>query len=128
MFVFFDRSFRNGVKRKPTSKPRGAEKKRPDKRKKSGCSRLHGESVLCICTLLRARHIAGIEQLVIRIATSILRPCKHLIDLWTKADDGAQPFQIKIIPFEDDPTSMFVMLKSLSSEIDYFISPCDSTA
>ena len=26
MFVFFDRSFRNGVKRKPTSKPRGAEK------------------------------------------------------------------------------------------------------
>lgn len=76
----------------------------------------------------RARHIAGIEQLVIRIGTSILRPCKRLIDLWTKADDGAQPFQIKIIPFEDDPTSMSVMLKSLGSEIDCFISPCDSTA
>lgn len=75
-----------------------------------------------------ARHIAGVERLVIRIGTSILRPCKRLIDLWTKADDGEQPFQIKIVPFEDDPTSMSVMLKSLGSEIDCFISPCDSTA
>lgn len=76
----------------------------------------------------RARHIAGVERLVIRIGTSILRPCKRLIDLWTKADDGEQPFQIKIVPFEDDPASMSVMLKSMGSEIDCFISPCDSVA
>jgi len=76
----------------------------------------------------RARHIAGVERFVIRIGTSILRPCKRLIDLWTKAADGEQPFQIKIVPFEDDPASMSVMLKSLGSEIDCFISPCDSVA
>lgn len=76
----------------------------------------------------RARRIAGVEQFVIRIGTSILRPCKRLIELWAKADDGKQPFQIKIIPFEDDPASMSVMLKSLGSEIDCFISPCDSVA
>ena len=76
----------------------------------------------------RARHIAGVERFVIRIGTSILRPCKRLIDLWTKVDDGEQPFQIKIVPFEDDPASMSAMLKSLGSEIDCFISPCDSVA
>ena len=76
----------------------------------------------------RARHIAGVERLVIRIGTSILRLCKRLIDLWTKAYDGEQPFQIKIVPFEDDPASMSAMLKSLGSEIDCFISPCDSVA
>ena len=74
----------------------------------------------------RAKKIAGVEQSVIRIGTSILRPCKRLIDLWTKADDGTQPFQIKIIPFEDDPIGISAMMKSLGNEIDCFIGPCDS--
>ena len=76
----------------------------------------------------RAKKIAGIEQDVIRIGTSILRPCKQLIDLWAKVDDGTQPFQIKVIPFEDAPASMSIMLKSLGSEIDCFVGPCDSVA
>ena len=74
----------------------------------------------------RAKKIAGVEQSVIRIGTSILRPCKRLIDLWTKADDGTQPFQIKIIPFEDDPIGISTMMKSLGNEIDCVIGPCDS--
>lgn len=76
----------------------------------------------------KARRIAGIEQSVIRIGTSIMRPCKQLVDLWTKADDGTQSFQIKIIPFKDDPASISSMLKSLGNEIDCFVSPCDSAA
>lgn len=32
----------------------------------------------------RARQIGGVEQSVIRIGTSILRPCKRLIDLWKR--------------------------------------------
>lgn len=76
----------------------------------------------------RARQIAGVEQVVIRIGTSILRPCKRLIDLWAKTDDGTQPFQIKIVPFEDDPASIATMMKSLGSEIDCFVGPCDSVA
>ena len=76
----------------------------------------------------RARQIASVEQLVIRIGTSILRPCKRLIDLWAKADDGSNRFQIKIVPFEDDPANMSAMMKSLGREIDCFVSPCDSAA
>lgn len=74
----------------------------------------------------KARQIAGIEQSIIRIGTSIMRPCKRLVDLWTSVDDGTQPFQIKIIPFEDDPASISAMLKSLGNEIDCFVGPCDS--
>lgn len=76
----------------------------------------------------KARQIAGIEQSIIRIGTSIMRPCKRLVDLWTSVDDGTQPFQIKIIPFEDDPASISAMLKSLGNEIDCFVGPCDSAA
>lgn len=76
----------------------------------------------------RARKIAGVEQPVIRIGTSILRPCKRLIDLWAKADDGAQSFQIKVVPFEDDPASISAMMKSLGNEIDCFVGPCDSVS
>lgn len=76
----------------------------------------------------RARKIAGVEQPVIRIGTSILRPCKRLIDLWAKADDGAQAFQIKVVPFEDDPASISAMMKSLGNEIDCFVGPCDSVS
>lgn len=74
----------------------------------------------------RARQIAGISQPVIRIGTSILRPCKRLMDLWTKVDDGT--VQMRIVPFEDDPAGMASMLNSLGNEIDCFVSPCDSAA
>lgn len=74
----------------------------------------------------KARQIAGIEQFIIRIGTSVLRPCKPLVDLWSKIDDGSLPFKIKIVPFDDNPAGISAMLKSLGSEIDCFVSPCDS--
>lgn len=76
----------------------------------------------------RARKIAGANQHVISIGTSILRPCRRLMELWALADDGTQNFQIQIVPFEDDPVSMADMMNSLGSRIDCFISPCDSAA
>jgi DNA-binding transcriptional LysR family regulator len=71
----------------------------------------------------RARQIAGEEQYVIRVGTSLLRPCKVLMDLWSKINDGNLPFQIKIVPFEDDMTST---VASLGKEIDCFVGPCGS--
>lgn len=65
----------------------------------------------------RARKIAGVEQPIIRIGTSILRPCKRLIDLWARVDDGTQPFQIKIIPFEDTIITYVVDKRAFKSMI-----------
>lgn len=73
-----------------------------------------------------ARHIEGTAQATIRIGTSLLRPCRRLMDYWTAHDTGTQPFQIQVIPFEDDPASMTNMFKSLGKDIDCFVSPCDS--
>ncbi len=74
----------------------------------------------------KARQLAAAEQNVIRVGTSILRPCKRLIDLWAEIDDGSQPFQIRIVPFDDEPHSLNAVLSSLGSQIDCFVGPCDS--
>ena len=74
----------------------------------------------------KARQLAESEQNIIRIGTSIMRPCKRLIDLWAEIDDGSLPFQIRIVPFEDDPAALDSVLSSLGNQIDCFISPCNS--
>ena len=74
----------------------------------------------------KARQLAASEQNTIRIGTSILRPCKKLIDLWSEIDDGSLPFQIHIIPFDDDPAGLDSVLSSLGNQVDCFVAPCDS--
>ncbi len=76
--------------------------------------------------IARTRQIARNEKQAIRIGTSILRPCKMLVDLWSKIDDGTLPVTIRIIPFDDSPASMEKMLETLGKEIDCFAGPCDS--
>lgn len=74
----------------------------------------------------QARRIAGVEQGIIRLGTSFLRPCKPLLDVWTALDEEHADFQIRIIPFDDSPGSLANMLKSLGRDIDCFVSPCDT--
>ena len=74
----------------------------------------------------KAKQIAMNEQQVIRVGTSILRPCKMLVDLWSAIDDGTLSVAIRIIPFDDTPAGMEAMLSSLGKEIDCFVGPCDS--
>ena len=72
----------------------------------------------------KAKQIAQSEQAVIRIGTSILRPCKKLVDLWSQIDDGTLPFRINIVPIADEPNSLD---SALLKQIDCFVSPCDAT-
>lgn len=74
----------------------------------------------------KARQLADSEQNTIRIGTSILRPCKRLIDLWATVNDGSLPFQINIVPFDDDPAGFGSVLSTLGHQIDCFVGPCDS--
>ncbi|MCM1083914.1 MAG: LysR family transcriptional regulator [Clostridium sp.] len=76
--------------------------------------------------IARTRQIAKNEKQAIRIGTSILRPCKMLVDLWSEIDDGTLPVTIRIIPFDDSPASMEKMLETLGREIDCFVGPCAS--
>ena len=74
----------------------------------------------------KAQQLADSEQNIIRIGTSILRPCKRLIDLWSEMDDGSLSFQIHIVPFDDSPTGLDSVLSALGNQIDCFVAPCDS--
>ncbi len=77
-------------------------------------------------SIARTRQIARNEKQAICVGTSILRPCKMLVDLWSKIDDGTLPVAIRIVPFDDSPESMEKMLETLGKEIDCFVGPCDS--
>lgn len=77
-------------------------------------------------SISRARKIAESEQNIIRVGTSIMRPCKPLIDLWSEIDSRELPFQINIVPFDDDPEGLENVLSDLGNSIDCFIGPCDS--
>ncbi|MCM1320523.1 MAG: LysR family transcriptional regulator [Bacteroides sp.] len=72
----------------------------------------------------RARKAAESEQEVIRVGTSILRPCKTLVDLWAKIDDGNLPFRIQIVPIDDEPN---ILNTALNKQIDCFVTPCDAS-
>lgn len=76
----------------------------------------------------RARKIATTGQYTVRVGTSILRPCKILMDLWAKITDGDLQINIEIVPFEDNPESLEKMLQSLGGEIDCFVGSCNSSA
>ena len=68
------------------------------------------------------REIAGVSAPSIRVGTSPLRPCKPLVDIWTRVGAG-MPFDVRIVPFEDgrlfgpDP---------LDDQVDCFVGPCDA--
>ena len=74
----------------------------------------------------RAREISGAELRTVKIGTSVLRPCAPLLELWKHAGEAAADFQINIAPFSDGPSDMEKMLASLGTDIDCFVSPCDS--
>ena len=74
----------------------------------------------------QAKQIALNEQQIINVGTSILRPCKTLVDLWSEIDDETLPITIHIVPFDDTPAGMDAMLSSLGKDIDCFVGPCDS--
>ena len=62
----------------------------------------------------------------ISIGTSLICPCKPLIDLWYQVSNNYPNFKIKIVPFEDNHLSTLTTLKSNDTNIDFIVSPCDS--
>lgn len=74
----------------------------------------------------RAREIAEKEQYVIRVGTSLLNPCKTLIDLWANTNGENSNFQIKIVPFEDDHTNILSVISSLGKKFDFLVGACGS--
>lgn len=71
--------------------------------------------------LARAREIAGNETRTIRVGTSVMRSCKSLLSLWSAIDDGKQPFQLELIPFDDNPASYNMLFETLGEKMDILV-------
>lgn len=63
----------------------------------------------------------------IRVGTSILNPCKVLLDLWNDLSNTYPEYKIKIVPFEDEHEGILSVIESLGSTFDLFIGVCDSS-
>lgn len=74
----------------------------------------------------RARQAAGSQRYVVRIGTSLLNPCKALIDLWKRIEENHPDFQIKLVPFEDDHANILSRLAALGKTMDCLVGPCGS--
>ena len=74
--------------------------------------------------LEEARKLGGKNNRVIRIGTSMMRPCNKLVELWERTK--SQHLQFNIVPFNDDIDSLNILLNSLAKKIDCFVTPCGS--
>ena len=74
----------------------------------------------------QARQIGGAVSQIIRIGTSMMRPCNSLVELWDNINTDGQEYQFNIVPFNDDTDSLSAMLDSLGDKIDCFVTPCGS--
>ena len=75
-----------------------------------------------------ARQIGGAASRIIRVGTSMMRPCNSLVELWENIDTNEREYQFTIVPFNDDTDSLSAMLNSLGDKIDCFVTPCGSMA
>lgn len=66
------------------------------------------------------------ENHTITIGTSIMCPCRSLIDIWYKINNRYPTYKIKIVPFEEDHTNTLTNLKNKTTNFDAIVSPCDS--
>ncbi len=74
----------------------------------------------------RIRQIQNSEKYAIRVGTSVLNPCKALMDLWGQVNDIYSHFKINVIPFEDDHNNILNVIGNIGKTFDFIVGACDS--
>lgn len=74
-----------------------------------------------------AKNIQNVETQSIRIGTSLLRPCKTIIERWLPVSQKYPNIKLQIISFEDSHQTWIKTLENLGNEIDIIASIFPST-
>lgn len=74
----------------------------------------------------KAKKIQDQNTHFITIGTSLICPCKPLLDLWYQINDKYPDFKIKILPFEENHSTTLSTLNSNGTTLDFLVSPGDS--
>lgn len=62
----------------------------------------------------------------VTIGTSLICPCKPLLDIWYQINDKYPDFKIKIVPFEENHSNILSTLNTNETTLDFIVSPGDS--
>ena len=73
-----------------------------------------------------AKKLQNQNNRFVTIGTSLICPCKPLLDIWYKVSDNYPEFKIKIVPFEENHSNILNTLNSNGTILDFIVSPCDS--
>ncbi|MDU0201004.1 LysR family transcriptional regulator [Paenibacillus sp. MAH-36] len=73
--------------------------------------------------LLRMRQFVQANQLVIRVGTSMLNPCKVLLDMWNEVSNQFPQFKINIVHFEDDSHTLPTTYRTIGKNYDFIVGP-----
>lgn len=74
----------------------------------------------------KAKKLQNQNTHFVTIGTSLICPCKPLLDLWYQINDKHPEFKIKIVPFEENHSNILSTLNSNGTNLDFLVSPCDS--
>lgn len=76
--------------------------------------------------LREVRSLSKSSKPMIRVGTSLLRPCSRLLEIWSRKGSTSD-FAIEVVPF-DDSTELDEVVGQLGTRIDCFLGPCDAPA
>lgn len=76
--------------------------------------------------IANVQRLQGTKNTIITVGTSIICPCKPLMDIWYKVSDSYPNYKIKIVPFEDTSVNSIQTFRVKDDDFDLIISPNDS--
>ncbi len=71
--------------------------------------------------MVRARQAAQNNPSVIRIGSSMLNPCKVLVDIWNTISDSYPQFKIKIVPIDAAAASWPTVYRTIGKDFDVMV-------
>lgn len=74
----------------------------------------------------KAKKLQNQNTHFVTIGTSLICPCKPLLDIWYKVNDKYPEFKIKIVPFEENHSNVLSTLNNNGATLDFLVSPGDS--
>ena len=74
----------------------------------------------------KAKRLQNQNTHFVAIGTSLICPCKPLLDIWYKVNSKYPDFKIKIVPFEENHSNVLSTLNNNGATLDFLVSPGDS--
>ena len=74
----------------------------------------------------KAKKLQNQNTHFVTIGTSLICPCKPLLDIWYKVNDKYPEFKIKIVPFEENHSNVLSTLNNNGATLNFLVSPGDS--